>query len=173
MNVLFLLRIKGDVKYVYDDSTLRQGLEKMRKHGYTAIPVISRTGDYVGTISEGDFLWHILRHGGSLKEQEHFMISDILMHLLRTSGQFVQKTNLITSGQIVQKLFFDLFVNIIHQSHNLIHLIKQLKTWLDICILVILLCYLIDVDSELSDFIYDHRLNLIIFRSCNTGRIDN
>ena len=78
MNVLFLLRIKGDVKYVYDDSTLRQGLEKMRKHGYTAIPVISRTGDYVGTISEGDFLWHILRHGGSLKEQEHFMISDIL-----------------------------------------------------------------------------------------------
>ncbi|MBR1731279.1 MAG: CBS domain-containing protein [Ruminococcus sp.] len=79
MNILFLLRIKNDVSYIYDDNTLRQGLEKMKRHGYTAIPVITRDGDYVGTISEGDFLWHILKFGrGSLKDQEQYCVRDII-----------------------------------------------------------------------------------------------
>ena len=79
MNFLFLLRIKNDVSYIYDDNTLRQGLEKMKSHGYTAIPVITRDGDYVGTISEGDFLWHIIKYGrGSLKDQEAYSVRDIL-----------------------------------------------------------------------------------------------
>lgn len=79
MNILFLLRIKNDVKYIYDDNTLRQGLEKMKGHGYTAIPVITREGDYVGTISEGDFLWHIIKYGrGSLKDQEEYSVKDII-----------------------------------------------------------------------------------------------
>ena len=56
---------------MYDDNTFRQGLEKMRHHGYTAIPVISRTGQYVGTVSEGDFLWCLLDQGsGDIQTQE-------------------------------------------------------------------------------------------------------
>lgn len=79
MNILFLLRIKNDVSYIYDDNTLRQGLEKMKSHGYTAIPVITREGDYVGTISEGDFLWHIIKYGrGSIKDQEDYYVRDII-----------------------------------------------------------------------------------------------
>lgn len=79
MNFLFLLRIKADVSYIYDDNTLRQGLEKMKSHGYTAIPVITRDGDYVGTISEGDFLWHIIKYGrGSIKDQEDYSVRDII-----------------------------------------------------------------------------------------------
>ena len=79
MNALFLLKTKNAVAYVYDDSTLRQGLERMRAHGYTAIPVINRDGRYVGSISEGDFLWHILDHGeGGMKAQEEHLVRDIL-----------------------------------------------------------------------------------------------
>ncbi len=79
MNFLFLLKIKNDVSYIYDDNTLRQGLEKMKSHGYTAIPVITRSGDYVGTISEGDFLWHIIKYGrGSIKDQEQYCVKDII-----------------------------------------------------------------------------------------------
>ena len=37
---------------------MRQALEKMRIHGYTAIPVLSHEGKYIGTVSEGDFLWY-------------------------------------------------------------------------------------------------------------------
>lgn len=60
MNVISLLTPKAQVVYLYDDYTIRQGLEKFRAKGYTALPVLSRDGAYVGTVSEGDFLWHIL-----------------------------------------------------------------------------------------------------------------
>ncbi len=79
MNILYLLRIKSDVSYVYDNNTLRQGLERMKLKGYTAIPVITRDGDYVGTVSEGDFLWHIIEHGqGNMRAQEEHKVKDIL-----------------------------------------------------------------------------------------------
>ena len=57
MNVIMLLKPKTTVQYIFEDNTLRQGLEKMRAHSYTAIPVISQDGKYVGTVSEGDFLY--------------------------------------------------------------------------------------------------------------------
>ena len=54
MNIAYFLLPKSRVAYLYDDYTFRQGLEKMRHHGYTAIPVITRDGRYAGTVSEGD-----------------------------------------------------------------------------------------------------------------------
>ena len=60
MNVLFFLKPKVSVAYIYDNNTLRQGLEKMKHYGYTAIPVIDKEGRYVGTVTEGDFLWKLL-----------------------------------------------------------------------------------------------------------------
>ena len=59
-DIAYFLLPKSNVAYLYDDYTFRQGLEKMRYHGYTAIPVITRNGTYVGTVSEGDFLWQLL-----------------------------------------------------------------------------------------------------------------
>lgn len=84
MNIAYFLLPKSRVAYLYDDYTVRQGLEKMKYHGYAAIPVISRDGKYVGTVSEGDFLWCLLseengRHATrSLKELEKLRVSDIL-----------------------------------------------------------------------------------------------
>lgn len=60
MNIAFFLKPKISVAYLYSDFTVRQALEKMRHYGYTAIPVINREGKYVGTVSEGDFLWFFL-----------------------------------------------------------------------------------------------------------------
>ena len=79
MNVLMLLKPKETVKYIYDSNTLRQGMEKMRAHSYTAIPVISESGRYVGTVSEGDFLYYILdkRDNSILTKGKHY-IRDIL-----------------------------------------------------------------------------------------------
>ena len=31
----------------------------MEHHKYSAIPIISRTGRYIGTLTEGDLLWGI------------------------------------------------------------------------------------------------------------------
>ena len=77
MNLLFLLRPKEDIKYINAEATVRQGLEKMKVHGYTAIPVITGSGEYIGTVSEGDFLW-ALSESGSVKELEKLSVSGII-----------------------------------------------------------------------------------------------
>lgn len=56
MNVLFFLTPKSEVAHLHDDWTVRQGIEKMERSGYTALPLIDREGHYIGTVSEGDFL---------------------------------------------------------------------------------------------------------------------
>lgn len=79
MNIVMLLKPKESVKYIYENNTLRQGLEKMKAHSYTAIPVISENGKYVGTVSEGDFLYYILdKDTKGMKGQEKHYVRDIL-----------------------------------------------------------------------------------------------
>lgn len=79
MNIVFLLRPKSELAFLYDDFTIRQGLEKCRSHGYTAIPVINRDGKYMGTISEGDFLWAMLdKSSTELKELEKMPLKEII-----------------------------------------------------------------------------------------------
>ena len=79
MNVLMLLKPKETVKYIYDSNTLRQGLEKMRAHGYTAIPVISEDGKYIGTVSEGDFLYYLVDlRRNVITDKEKHKVSDII-----------------------------------------------------------------------------------------------
>ncbi len=60
MNILRFLIPKSLVACLEDTNTLRNGLEKMHNRGYTAIPVIDKNGVYVGTVTEGDFLWYIM-----------------------------------------------------------------------------------------------------------------
>lgn len=81
MNIPMLLKPKSEVEYIIDTCTMRQGLEKMRKHGYTAIPVLSRDGLYVGSVSEGDFLWSLVERSGeidSIRKCESYRIRDIM-----------------------------------------------------------------------------------------------
>ncbi len=81
MNIAFFLHPKNNVAYIYDDNSIRQGLEKMRNKGFSAVPVITRQGKYCGTISEGDFLWHIVTNTDNLdaKYLRDTKIADILM----------------------------------------------------------------------------------------------
>ena len=59
MNILFFLTPKSEVAYIYDEESLRPALEKMEYHKYSAVPILSRQGRYVGTLTEGDLLWYI------------------------------------------------------------------------------------------------------------------
>ena len=79
MNVISLLTPKAQTAYLYEDATIRQGLEKLRVYGYTALPVLDRDGSYVGTVSEGDFLWSIVdREDCGMKAQEKVRLRTIL-----------------------------------------------------------------------------------------------
>lgn len=81
MNILFFLTPKESVAHVDDDDTLRQVLEKMEHHGYTAIPLLSKDGKYIGTITEGDLLWFLKdRNFPELKQLENMPITAIQRH---------------------------------------------------------------------------------------------
>lgn len=59
MNFLYYLIPKEKVAYIYENSTLRQAMEKMEFHRYTAVPIIDKEGKYVGILREGDILWYV------------------------------------------------------------------------------------------------------------------
>lgn len=78
MNILFFLTPKSEVDFIYNDFTLRQAIEKMDYHGYTAIPILDREGCYVGTLSEGDILRVLKKeYDLDLKEAESIFVADI------------------------------------------------------------------------------------------------
>ena len=85
MNIIFLIKPKCDTAYLYTDDSVRQGLEKMYYHKYTAIPVIDHDGIYRGTITEGDFLWNVLGKNSvnavlqqDIRSLEYQSVSDLL-----------------------------------------------------------------------------------------------
>ena len=49
--------------YISDTATVRQALEKMSFHRYSAIPVLDREGKFVGTLRNDDILGYLLREG--------------------------------------------------------------------------------------------------------------
>lgn len=57
MNIAFFITPKEDVVYLTPNSTMRQALESMEHHRYTAIPLVNEDGSYIGTLTEGDLLW--------------------------------------------------------------------------------------------------------------------
>ena len=78
MNILFYLVPKSEVMYLYDDYSLRQAMEKMEYHKYSAVPIINRAGNYVGTLTEGDILWELKdRKLSNLHEAEEIMLRHI------------------------------------------------------------------------------------------------
>ena len=83
MNIASFLLPKVEVAYLRDKMTIRQGLEKLKRSGYAAIPVIDDEDRYVVVISEGDFLWNILSHNENMnevtwKKLETMTVRDIL-----------------------------------------------------------------------------------------------
>ena len=61
MNILFFLKPKSELAYIYDYHTVRQALEIMEYHKYSSVPILSKDGRYIGSITEGDLLWSLKR----------------------------------------------------------------------------------------------------------------
>ena len=79
MNIAKFLTPKASSIYLLDSQTVRQGLEKFKYHGYTAIPVLTESGEFYGCVSEGDFLRHLLQTGTvDLKVHERYKIREIM-----------------------------------------------------------------------------------------------
>jgi CBS domain-containing protein len=82
MKIAFFLLPKSEVVCLSPHHTMRQALERMEYHRYTAVPLIDKDGKYVGTITEGDLLWKIRSIPDfSIKSTEKILLEDIPQHM--------------------------------------------------------------------------------------------
>ncbi len=121
MNVIKLLKPKCSVAFLTQDQTVRQGIEKIKYHGYTAIPVIDSNGIYIGTVTEGDFLWQLISAGEQgLKALERVSIKDIIRKDWNTPISITA-----TTDDIILKLSEQNFVPVVDDRSVFIGIITR------------------------------------------------
>jgi len=121
MNILFFLTPKSEVAYIYDDQTLRQVLEIMEYHRYTAVPVINKQGKYIGTITERDMLWGIKNeYNLSLRGTEHMPVTTIPR---RSDNRPVSID--ATMEDMIDKALNQNFVPVVDDQENFIGIITR------------------------------------------------
>ncbi|MEE1030683.1 MAG: CBS domain-containing protein [Ruminococcus sp.] len=121
MNILFFLTPKSEVAYVSNDDTLRQVVEKVEYHKYTAIPMLNKSGKYVGTVTEGDLLRYIKgRYTMNMKEAEDCSISRVP---LRWKYQSVNIN--CNMEDLVEVAVSQNFVPVVDDANNFIGIIRR------------------------------------------------
>lgn len=79
MNLFRFMVPKSMVETIRDDSTVRQALEKMRFHRYSALPVLDSEQRYVGTVRNDDlFRYFMERECFDARFGEGVQVRDIL-----------------------------------------------------------------------------------------------
>ena len=97
MNILRFVIPKSLVTYMTDDNTVRQALEKMSFHRYTAMPVLNSEGVYLGTLRNDDVFDYFRRMGSiNYRQAEHDSVMSILdVNYTRPLGQGATMTELV------------------------------------------------------------------------------
>lgn len=121
MNILSFLTPKNQVAYVYENNSLRQVLEKMQYHNYTAIPVIDKEGKYISTVTEGDLLWAIKdKHSLNVKEAE-----DVKLNTVEKRFEILPVTIRTTMDDLVKKSIHQNFVPVVDDRGVFIGIITR------------------------------------------------
>lgn len=120
MNIAFFLLPKTEVAFVSSSATIRQALEKMEYHKYTAVPIINSDGKYIGTLTEGDLLWKIKELGLCFETINKVFISDIKRRLDNTPVHINANMDDLLSLAAVQN-----FVPVIDDNEIFIGIIRR------------------------------------------------
>lgn len=121
MNILFFLSPKQDLMYVYEDFTLRQTLEKWEKNRYASIPVLTRSGEYAGTLTEGDLLWGIKNlHGLDLEAAE-----DVPIHTFPHKRDYKPVRVTTTMEELLEAAAVQNFVPVVDDRNIFIGIVRR------------------------------------------------
>jgi CBS domain-containing protein len=121
MNILFFLTPKEKVAHVHESDTARQILEKMEHHGYTAIPLLSEDGKYIGTITEGDLLWFLKKENfPNLWETEEIPISKLER---KRDNEAIHIS--VSMEELFDKITNQNFVPVVDDNHTFIGIITR------------------------------------------------
>ncbi|MEA4901139.1 CBS domain-containing protein [Desulfitobacterium sp.] len=133
MNVLFFLIPKSDVVYLKDTATMRQALERMEYHRYSAVPLIDEQGHYVGTLTEGDLLWKLKNTPGlSFANTHNIRLTEIERHIQNYPISIGAHIENLLSRAIDQNFIpvvddQDIFIGIVRRREILEYCMKHLE----------------------------------------------
>jgi CBS-domain-containing membrane protein len=71
MEIGSFLLPKEDVAFITSTISMREAMEQLEAHHYTALPIIDSEGKYIGTLSEGDLLWKLKNTPGLSFDNMH------------------------------------------------------------------------------------------------------
>jgi len=121
MNILFFLTPKSEVDYINEDASLFKTLSKMQVRNYSAIPIVSKTGKYVGTISSSDIL-------GCIKENFNLSLRDAadfpLKNIRRIRDNKAVNAN-CKIETIIETILTQNFVPVVDDEGNFIGIITR------------------------------------------------
>ena len=121
MNILFFLTPKSDVDYISEDASLLKTLQKMQERNYSAIPIVSKSGKYIGTIQSGDIL-------GCLKENFSLSLADAtdfpLKNVRRTRDNKAVSAS-CRMEDIFDKILVQNFIPVVDDDDNFIGIITR------------------------------------------------
>ncbi len=101
--------------------TLRQTLERMEYHRYTAVPILDQEGGYAGTVTEGDLLWFMKNHPEITFEQCHKVkLADIPRRLKNLAVQIDANMEDLISLAKVQN-----FVPVVDDMNRFIGIVRR------------------------------------------------
>lgn len=121
MNIAFFLLPKSEVVCLTPNSTMRQALERMEFHRYTAVPLIDGEGKYVGTLTEGDLLWMLKNSPGlNFKNTEKIFLKDVPRHMQNKSVQINAEMEDLISLAVMQN-----FVPVVDDSGVFVGIIRR------------------------------------------------
>ncbi|MDU2066612.1 MAG: CBS domain-containing protein [Sporomusaceae bacterium] len=135
MNIAFFLIPKEEVIYLPITSTMRQALEKMEYHRYTAVPVIDENGKYAGTVTEGDLLWKLKNTPELTFLNTHkVMLKDIAWRMTNTPVKVSAEIESLLSLAIDQNFIpvvddGDIFIGIIRRREIIEYYAKKSQEW--------------------------------------------
>lgn len=118
MNILAFMKPKVNVTYMCEDNTVREAIEIMRKCRYTSIPLLSKTGKYVGTITEGDLLYTLDSVGRD--EVKKIIVSSIKRHRDYEAVN-INETMLV----LLSRASNENFVPIVDDSNQFLGIVKR------------------------------------------------
>ncbi len=121
MNIAFFLLPKQEVVSVQHDATLRQTLERMEFHRYSAVPIINEAGGYVGTVTEGDLLWFMKnRPDLTFEGTNRVKLSDVPLRMNNRTVQIDANMDDLISLAKVQN-----FVPVVDDRNHFIGIVRR------------------------------------------------
>lgn len=121
MNIAFFLLPKKEVICLSIHSTLRQTLERMEYHRYTAVPILREDGTYAGTVTEGDLLWFFKNRQDLNFETAHMhTLEEIPMRMLNQAVRIDAKME-----DLIRLAKAQNFVPVVDDSDKFIGIVRR------------------------------------------------